>query len=260
MKKISSIKVHSLASGSKGNCLLIETNGANVLVDMGISYRKLCSRLTELNMSLADISAVFITHEHKDHVSGLTTFMKSCDINVFAREQTWRNIQDWRNLRKNFCQKLTDSIVLDCLQVEPFSIPHDAADPVGFNFYYDRLKCSVLTDVGFPSSSVREKIHNADYLVLEANHDLDMLQHSHYPDYLKQRIRSNKGHLSNADAGWLLSHSIDSKNMKVMLAHLSAENNTGTKALQSVQDVLKQTSKIHKADIRVALQDQIISM
>ncbi len=260
VNKISEFKIHSLASGSRGNCLLLNGVQTNILIDVGISHKKLCSRLQALNLSLQDIDAVFITHEHKDHVSGLATFMKNCDINVFAKEETWRNMFDWRNLRKNYCQRLPDSILLGDFQIEAFPVSHDAAATVGYNIYQNKIKCSVLTDVGFISSSVRNKITNSDFIVLESNHDLDMLAHSRYPEHLKQRIRSNKGHLSNDDAAWTLSHIIEQKNIKVLLAHLSEENNTGENALETARKVLKQVDKLHRADIKVALPDSIVSI
>lgn len=260
VKKISEFRIHALASGSKGNCLLVEAGATKVLVDLGISHRRLCQKLNALDLSLKDISALFITHEHKDHVSGLPTFMKTCDINVFAKENTWRNMPNWRDLRKNYCQKLRGSVVLGSLRVDPFAISHDAAEPVGFNMYTDNAKCSILTDVGFPGAAVRECIRNADYLVLEANHDLQMLQNGSYPAFLKQRIRSNKGHLSNEDAAWLLNNIAEAKSMKVILAHLSGENNTPEIALNTVRGILKLNNKLDKIKLQVALQDTTISM
>lgn len=254
------MKIHSLASGSKGNCLLVQAGSKNILVDLGISYKRLGEKLRAMGMSVADLDGVLITHEHVDHISGLPVFMKNCDIKVFAKDDTWRNMKFWRTLRRNYCQSLPDSLLMDELQIEAFEIPHDAAQPVGFNLYHNGYKCSILTDVGFPTSMLKERIKNADYLVLEANHDLDMLSSGNYPQALQQRIRSNRGHLSNEDAGWLLSHVIENKNINVLLAHLSQENNTPQAALQTVADILKKTGKLHKVKLQVASQEQTIIM
>lgn len=227
---------------------------------MGISYKRLGDKLGELGLNVDQLDSVLITHEHSDHISGLPVFMKNCNINVFAKDDTWRNMKCWRELRRNYCQSLPDNLLLDEVQIEAFDIPHDAVQPVGFNIYHNSYKCSVLTDVGFPGAALQERIKNADYLVLEANHDLDMLSNGNYPQMLKQRIRSNRGHLSNEDAGWLLSNIIENKNISVLLAHLSQENNTPQMAMQTVADILHKTGKLHKVKLQVALQEKTIIM
>lgn len=238
----------------------MQAGSKNILVDLGISYKRLGEKLRELDMSVDKLDGVLITHEHIDHISGLPVFMKNCDVKVFAKDDTWRSMKFWRELRRNYCESLPNSMLLDEVQIEAFDIPHDAVQPVGFNLYYNGYKCSVLTDVGFPGAMVKERIMDADYLVLEANHDLDMLSSGNYPQVLKQRIRSNRGHLSNEDAGWLLSNVIENKNVNVLLAHLSQENNTPQAALQTVADILKKTGKLHKVKLQVALQEKTIIM
>lgn len=230
------------------------------MVDLGISYKKLGIKLGELGMTVDCLDGVLITHEHIDHISGLPVFMKNSNINVYAKDDTWRNMKFWRELRRNYCQSLPASLLMDGLQIEAFDIPHDAVQPVGFNMYYNGYKCSILTDVGFPQSVLKDRLKDSDYIVLEANHDLDMLASGGYPQALQQRIRSNRGHLSNEDAGWMLSSIIENKNVNVLLAHLSQENNTPQMALQTVAAILKKTGKLHKVKLQVASQEKTIIM
>lgn len=230
------------------------------MVDLGISYKKLGVKLGELGMTVDCLDGVLITHEHIDHISGLPVFMKNSNINVYAKDDTWRNMKFWRELRRNYCQSLPGSLLMDGLQIEAFDIPHDAVQPVGFNMYYNGYKCSILTDVGFPQSVLKDRLKDSDYIVLEANHDLDMLASGGYPQALQQRIRSNRGHLSNEDAGWMLSSIIENKNVNVLLAHLSQENNTPQMALQTVAEILKKTGKLHKVKLQVASQEKTIIM
>lgn len=230
------------------------------MVDLGISYKKLGEKLGELGMTVDCLDGVLITHEHIDHISGLPVFMKNSNINVYAKDDTWRNMKFWRELRRNYCQSLPSSLLMDGLQIEAFDIPHDAVQPVGFNMYYNGYKCSILTDVGFPQSVLKDRLKDSDYIVLEANHDLDMLASGGYPQSLQQRIRSNRGHLSNEDAGWMLSNIIENKNVNVLLAHLSQENNTPQMALQTVAEILKKTGKLHKVKLQVASQEKTIIM
>ena len=255
---IDNFKIYSLASGSKGNCLLVTAGETKILVDMGISCRKLQSKLAEIGCAIGDLTGVVITHEHQDHVAGLRVFMKNYDINVFAKNNTWRGMKCWGELRRNFCQVLPETMLLGQVVVDSFAIPHDAAEPVGFNFNWGNKKCSVVTDIGFPSSLIKEKLRNTDYLVLESNHDLEMLNTGFYPEVLKQRIKSNRGHLSNVDAGWLLNELVADKPMRVLLAHLSQENNLPSLALNTVAEILKKQDNRHKIDLKVASQEKIV--
>lgn len=249
-----------MASGSKGNCLLVQAGTKNILVDLGISYKKLGERLKALDMTVDCLDGVLITHEHTDHISGLPVFMRNNNIKVFAKDDTWRSMKFWRELRRNNCESLPNSLLMEALQIDTFDIPHDAVQPVGFNMYYNGYKCSILTDVGFPGAVLKDRLRDSDCIVLEANHDLDMLSNGNYPQSLKQRIRGNRGHLSNEDAGWMLSNIIANKNVNVLLAHLSQENNTPEMALQTVTDILKKTGKLHKVKLQVALQEKTIIM
>lgn len=261
MKTINNaFKLHSLASGSKGNCLLVCAGESKFLVDMGISTRNLQKKLSTLNLCIEDLSAIFITHEHQDHVSGLPVLMKNYNIKVYAKEATWKNMRAWRDLRKNYCQTLADNLLLDQVYIQTFPLSHDAVDPIGYNFHYNNQKLSFVTDTGFPSAIIKEQIRDADFLVLEANHDANMLKYGNYPQMLKARISSNKGHLGNLDAAWLLAETSADKHMQVLLAHLSQENNLPHIALETVSEVLRKTNKLHKVNLQVASQEQIISI
>ncbi len=231
--------VSVLASGSKGNSLLVQAGDTNVLVDVGISYKKIDKALGNLGLKAQDLSAVFITHEHTDHISGLLNFNKVARVPIFAREKTWYAVPFLREIDRSCCRLLgKNDMIIGALTVRSFSVCHDAAEPVGFNFFYNEQKCTLLTDLGFADSNIKNACRDSDVIVLEANHDLDMLNCGRYPRFLKDRIRGSRGHLSNNDAGFLLGDIAGKKKMKAYLVHLSEENNNPNLAFNTVNDIL----------------------
>ncbi|MCD8175844.1 MAG: MBL fold metallo-hydrolase [Phascolarctobacterium sp.] len=250
-------RVTMLASGSKGNAALIKMEGYAFLVDIGIGPQVLKKRLFEAGSEPEGLDGVFITHEHMDHIKGLALFMKKYDVPVFASARTWRAILSREaEIDRRFCHVMDDEIRCGDVSVKSFPVLHDAADPRGYIFSLGARKCAYVTDTGFVSDAVRHAAEDAEILIIEANHDLEMLKNGIYPEDLKHRISGNRGHLSNAAAGWLLSQ-LKSLPKSVILAHLSQENNRPDLAFETVNSMLG----IRGQEIRitVASQDFIVS-
>lgn len=222
---------HILGSSSSGNCALLETPGCRVLIDIGLLPRKLNDLLKPLNLSLGDVDAVFITHEHSDHICGLAGLSRHPHVQVFANRETARAAQTRLRFRPQWNFFETGSTFsYRGLEVASFSIPHDASDPVGFVFSVAAepapLRLAWCTDLGYVPELVRERIRGADVLVIESNYDPDMLDRDHRrPFPLKQRIKSRHGHLSNYATHELLRTTENASWRRVFLAHLSRECN-----------------------------------
>lgn len=232
--------IHVLASGSTGNATFVKMGEANILVDAGISTRRIKQALDAVGTSIEQLDAVLVTHEHRDHICGLSTMSRKYRVPVYARRAAWDAIERDSSCRvEPECRReLADSLDIGGVKIEPFSISHDAADPVGFSFYHKHTKFSLATDLGFVTDSVKKALALSDALVLEANHDIDMLKQGSYPWFLKKRIMSNKGHLANTDAGWTLARLPRKSECNVFLAHLSQENNRPELAEQTVGRIL----------------------
>lgn len=235
------MQIHVLASGSTGNATFIKIGGANILIDAGISARRIKQGLAAVGTAVEDLDGILITHEHRDHIVGLPTLTRKYRLPVFARPEAWKALDTQsvgRELPEECRRELTDSFDIRDVKVEPFSIPHDAADPVGFSFYHSNKKCCLATDLGFVTETVKKALAFADALVLEANHDVEMLKQGSYPWFLKKRIMSNRGHLANTDAGWTLARLPRKSHCHVFLAHLSQENNRPDLAEDTVANIL----------------------
>ena len=254
------MQINILASGSKGNCTLIQTENTKILIDAGISTTKIKNSLDAVNVDLKDIDAILLTHEHQDHIKGLPVLARKYNTKIFANHKTWQALDCKDSLRREFCYNLNSSLDFDDLKIEPFSVSHDAADPVGYNFYHKSFKLSFATDLGIVSPTVKEAISMSDALVLESNHDSKMLKAGPYPTFLKNRISSNKGHLANTDTGWTLAR-LNRKNFtKVFLAHISETNNSPSLAQNTITDILT-SAGINNSEIATepAYQNKITS-
>ena len=232
----SEFEITILASGSKGNAAVIRAGEQAFLVDVGISCRQLTERLHQAGMKPEDLTGVLLTHEHNDHVKGLPVFCRKYRLPVFANESTWQYMPKKSEMERSCCRLLPKKLSSGSLEIIPFAVPHDAASTVGYVFKSGGSKCTYLTDVGFVTDEVRQNIADADVVVLEANHDEDMLKNGSYPQILKQRILGTRGHLSNVSAAWLLAH-MERLPEEVFLAHLSQENNLPSLALQTVRGI-----------------------
>jgi len=232
------MQVTVLASGSKGNATFVALDGVRLLIDAGISATRIKRGLAALGVEAADLDGVLLTHEHRDHIAGLPTLEKWYHLPLYSRAATLASLGCRRELPPECLHPLAGSLTVGGVQVIPFSTSHDAADPVGYRICGSEC-CAVATDLGFVTQDVQAGIEGADTLVLEANHDPEMLRQGSYPWTLKRRILSNRGHLTNADAAWTLVR-MQKKPAHVLLAHLSEENNRPELAVQTVGDILTQ--------------------
>ncbi len=227
------VSVSLLASGSRGNCAIVSSSATRILVDAGLSCHETLKRARALGETLDKISAILITHEHSDHVNGLPRLAAKLSTPVFmtgATHQAWsRSVRDEEGkapeLPKHEQFSAGRSFQVGDIAVTPFTIPHDAADPVGFTFRSEGVKIGFATDLGYMPVSVRDHLRGCDVLVMESNHDVEMLRSGPYPWSVKQRVMSRVGHLSNEALADFFSTDYDGFASYVVLAHLSEQNN-----------------------------------
>jgi phosphoribosyl 1,2-cyclic phosphodiesterase len=243
-----------LASGSKGNCIYLGTPHAKILIDAGISVKMARARLAELNVALEEIDAIIITHEHSDHIRGLEGLACRLGIPIFANSDTAKAIYATLTECPKFKIFTTgEAFSFGEIEIHPFSIQHDAVDPVAFTLRIDNLKLGFCADLGFVTTLVRSHLMDCDYLYLEANHQPSMVHSSPRPLVYKQRVLSRQGHLSNDECAELLSQILTPRLKHVHLAHLSSECNSPDLALQIVGEKLKGSA----ATLSIAHQDRI---
>lgn len=231
----------SLASGSSGNCYLVKSEKAAILVDAGISGSRIFQCLKHIQTEPSEINALLITHEHQDHVRSLQTVNRRIKaIRTYANSKTWKFIDSLVDESKRAVFETGKKFFINDIEVMPFLLSHDAAEPVGYSFYLDGKQISILTDSGCVNEDIYDEIKDADLLILEANHDVEMLRMGRYPFFLKQRILGSKGHLSNVDAANAVNRILSEKKKerRVLLAHLSQENNFPEMAYLTVKNLL----------------------
>lgn len=232
---------YSVASGSSGNCAVWRAGSTSVLIDLGVSVRALTRALQVIDMQIDDLSAVLLTHEHTDHIKGLATFSKKYDVPVYATFGTAAAIlQKLPQAQKNLHPFAGgEQFDIDGLHVQSMPIPHDAAEPVAYRIDGGGHRLGYVTDVGFLPETIEHTIAGCDTVVLESNHDVDMLRTGPYPMYLKQRIRGRHGHLSNEDCARGAAALAQSGTRQLVLAHLSDKNNSPLTALRCTQQALR---------------------
>jgi phosphoribosyl 1,2-cyclic phosphodiesterase len=219
------IKVCILASSSSGNCALVATDKTRVLVDAGLGKRETFQRLASIGEDPASIDAILITHEHSDHVSGLVTLARTLDIPVYLSNLTAPTIAWGEFQPKIELFQSGSTFTVGDIDVASFTIPHDAIDPVGFCLRSQGIKIGIATDLGYVTDSIRFHLRGTNLLLLESNHDLDMLKVGPYPWSVKQRVMGRKGHLSNDVAGQFIKRDLDTTISTLVLGHLSENNN-----------------------------------
>lgn len=234
------MRLCSIASGSSGNCIYAGTEATHVLVDAGISGKRVENGLKELGLCARDLDGILVTHEHNDHVSGLGVLSRRYGIPIYATAKTADAIRGCKSLGAIpdglfYEVRADEPFRIKDLTVNPMRISHDAADPVGYRFFYGNKRAAVCTDLGTYNDYTVECLKGMDVLLLEANHDVNMLQVGSYPYLLKQRILGNRGHLSNENSGRLLSRVLHDNLKKVVLGHLSHENNLPELAYETVR-------------------------
>ena len=232
------MQVAVLASGSKGNATFIEMEGVKLLVDAGISTRRIKQEMSNLGVDIADLDGIFITHEHIDHVKGLATFSKKYRIALYSRPETFRAMSCYREIPIECLNPIKDRVTLGRISVRAFDISHDAVNPVGY-VIQGSSRCVVATDTGYISKGMQAMLEGAQVMVLEANHDVDMLKMGPYPRSLQLRILGRQGHLSNEITAQTLAK-LKNRPKKVFLAHLSEQNNSPEVAMDTVKSILAQ--------------------
>lgn len=251
----------SLYSGSSGNSLLVKTENTNILIDAGVSSKKIETALNNLNINPNDLDGILITHEHTDHVQGLGTFAKKFDLPVFVNRKTLDAMpkQKEKIAEKNInLIKIEEKFEINDLKIKPFAIPHDAANPCGFCISKDDKKISIATDFGQMSNSIIKNLEESLFILLESNYDPEVLKCSKYPYQLKTRIAGPTGHLSNEMAGKTISHLLQSGLKQAMLGHLSKESNFPELAYKTViEEIMSNHSKNDNFLLSVAKREEM---
>lgn len=245
-----------LSSGSKGNAIYLGTSNTKVLFDMGISLRSLKERLSHIDVDVSEIDAVFITHEHTDHIRGIEMLVKKYNTSVISNADTAKALcQSIQVTPKCTIFSTGQAFTYKDLKVHPFSIQHDTLDPVAFTVTFDGIKIGICADLGFVSQLVTHHLQGCHVLYIEANHEEELVHACPRPMLYKQRVLSRQGHLSNANCGQLLKTVYHDDLQYVYLAHLSGECNRPKLALQTVQNILEEDGKC--VDLAIAHQAKV---
>ncbi|MBQ8278445.1 MAG: MBL fold metallo-hydrolase [Roseburia sp.] len=254
----------SIASGSSGNCIYIGTESGHILIDAGISGKRIEEGLNSFGLKTAEMQGILVTHEHIDHVAGLGVLARRYGIPLFATKGTIEAVK-----RMSSVGKIDESLFhvieperefcIGDMTIEPIAISHDAADPVAYRVKQGKKRVAVMTDLGYYDARIVQKLQNLDVLLLEANHDVRMLELGPYPYPLKQRILGDRGHLSNENCGRLLSEVLHDNFKAAVLGHLSKENNYPQLAYETVRVEVDMGETPYHADdfpMHVAKRDQ----
>lgn len=233
-----------IASGSSGNCVYVGTDKTHLLIDAGLSGKRIETALGRIDTPCAEkLTGILVTHEHSDHVLGVGVMARRYNLPIYASPHTWRFLLRHGTIG-NVDEKLRRTVVpgepvmIGDMEVLPFDVPHDASQPVGYCLWGNGYKAVVATDMGYVTDTVRALFRDADVLLLESNHDLEMLENGRYPRALKDRVKGSRGHLSNVAAGALITEVVSDKCQHIFLGHLSEENNRPMIALDTVQRIL----------------------
>ena len=244
-------KFCNLYSGSSGNCSLVETENTKILVDAGVTSKKIREGLETIGKSINQIDAVIITHEHSDHVKGSQVLCKNNNIPIYANSHTFSMMKQVIPEEQKKYFNTNEYFEIKDLRIYPFSIPHDAADPCGFSIYHDKNKISIATDIGHMENKIIDNLAGSDYILLESNYEPNMLKCSRYPYQLKKRILGENGHLSNEDAANTISTLVKLGVSNFSLGHLSEENNLPELAYQTVMEEIMRNTYSDKLRLNV---------
>ena len=250
------MKFCSLYSGSTGNSLYVQGKDTKILVDAGVSAKKIVEALDSIDVDLKDINAIIVTHEHIDHIKSLGTIANKYNIPVYANLGTWNGIDNEKSVQKienrNFF-KIGEEFEIGNLKINSFSTSHDANDSCGFTIENDGKKLSIATDLGEMTKEVIDNLKKSKFILLESNYEPELLKFCSYPYLLKRRIASDKGHLSNNDAGKTISKLVEYGLEKVILGHLSRESNFPELAEKTVlNEMLQNGIKKNEIELTVA--------
>ena len=249
------MKITVLGSGSKGNSTLLEFENTKILIDVGFSFRTIKSKLEMVNVHPEDIEYILITHDHGDHIFGLSNFLKVCSPTVYMSEKI---VEKYFNEKYDKVKYLKEEFKIGDINISMIPTSHDATDSTGFVIEDKKDSLVYITDTGYIPTRLLNKIKNKNYYFMESNHDIDMLINGSYPPYLQKRILGDSGHLSNDLCGVYLSKIIGPDTKKIVLAHLSEENNSYSIALKTVKGILSEEQ--NSIDIVCATQEDILEV
>lgn len=247
----------SFASGSSGNCYMVESDDTILLVDVGITGKRILAGLEGNGIDVEEIDGILLTHEHIDHVRSIRMIGRlASQADIFGSEGTFSCIED--KLPSDRTHMLEgNSFNIGDITVEPFDLSHDAAEPIGYSFVNKGRRLTIVTDTGYVTDEIFDYIKDSDMLVLEANHEVNILRMGSYPYPLQQRILGDEGHLSNETAGRTICRMLDQRDTKkapkVVLAHLSNENNTPEQAYLTVQNILFEDDYYVDKDLKLSV-------
>jgi len=249
------MRICVLGSGSSGNCTFVEHGSTRLLIDAGLLAKEIVERLTRIQVDPSTLEAIFVSHEHHDHIQGAGALARKFKIPIYISPRAL-------NHAPSALQRVTHRPIvadiplqLGAITITPFATPHDSVDPLAFALRTGCSRVCVVTDVGYLPEAVRERLQSADVLVIESNHDIEMLRTGPYPWHLKQRVMSNVGHLSNEALAFFFSEYFDGSGRRVMLTHLSRQNNHPQIAYVSAVRALD--GKCKDPDVRLSLQDEV---
>ncbi len=251
-------KLCAIASGSSGNCTFLQAGSKMFLIDVGISGKKAVQGLSELGIDPYDIQGIFITHEHIDHIRGVGIFSRKHNTPIYATQKTWHKILtekmigDVKEENIKHLDKETN-LEMDELTIFPYTIYHDAIDPVGYAFFYQNKKITIATDIGVVDEWIISHLKGSHGILLEFNHDINMLEAGGYPYYLKKRILSDVGHLNNEAAAKALTDIYHTDMQWAILGHLSKDNNVPDLAYLTAKMALEEKDIMIGRDIKVSV-------
>lgn len=246
------IKLASLFSGSSGNAIYISNENTHILVDAGLSGKRIEEAMTAAGGDIRNIQAIVISHEHIDHTMGAGILSRRFNIPIYANHRTWEAMRSQLNKIKPECIRVFNTgqpFNIGDMEVQSFPTPHDAAESVGFNFRCSKKTVTIATDIGHMDKTLLSNLEGSDMILIESNHDVEMLKMGRYPWPLKQRILSDTGHLCNEIAGKVVAYLASRGTQKFLLGHLSAENNFPELAFQTVKNALNEKSIIVGKDV-----------
>ena len=236
------LQISVLASGSKGNCVFVKTDSNNILIDLGTTSLYAEKKLKELNIDPENIDSILITHTHVDHVAGLKVFLKKYNPTVYLSKKMYNELQETITMN-NYVLIEDESFYLNDIRVDVIKTSHDASDSNAYLFTRNDKKVCYITDTGYINRKYFKLLDNCNIYIMESNHDIEILMNGKYPYHLKQRILSDKGHLSNTDCAYYLSKFAGENTSCVILTHLSEENNDPELALKTLKDKLDEKNK-----------------
>jgi len=247
-------RVCVIGSGSSGNSTFVEAGDCKLLIDAGFSGVRISGALEEIDVDPSKIHGILITHEHTDHVRGAGILSRRYGIPIYASKQTWEAMESSIGEVKEENKKTFDKdnkFKIKGLEIEPFDIPHDAVEPVGYSIYHKDKKLAFATDIGHINEELIYNLLGSDLVLLESNHDVEMLKIGPYPWFLKRRILSKHGHLSNEDAGEVVAQLAMNDTKHILLGHLSAENNFPELAYETVASILQEKGIYIDKDVKL---------